>query len=440
MGKIGQVEMKWQRVRGPALVSAALVLLGHSMAATAQVSQPEPLEPLPPDLPSVSEYSLPPGDEPESTEEPAQGPAADEVPPPEPVEPASNPSAQPVSPVPVVPVPDSLLQNAPSADTDSPSPIQAPSAEPPAAAAPAPPAASIPADDSGPAPGFSFDSDPVEQPTATEPPPTTESEATSAPSSDFSSANLLIASGLALILACAIVWLIWRRRKQARADSVERFLPTEPVKPEPGSTIPQPELGSLLDPLSDSPKPEPKPEPQAEPKAQPVVRNFGSARPQRWGHLKIDFVAESASSTLINALVSYRVILTNEGGDRLSGLEISGAMAQAEKDVADSDLGLAQAPLHELPELDAGQSVTLQGELRLPLTAIRPISFQSQALFIPLARFAVEYLDGDGEKQRQVAAFVVGREYDPPRQKMAPFRLDQGPGSFSPVGQRVLGT
>ena len=227
---------------------------------------------------------------------------------------------------------------------------------------------------------------------------------------------------------------------------MERFLPTEPVQREPGSTIPEPDLGSLLDPLSDSPKPEstpepePAPEPQLEPESQPAVRNFGSARPQRWGHLKIEFVAESASSTLINALINYRIILTNEGGDQLSNLAVSGAMAQAEKDIAASDLGLVQTPLHELPSLAAGQSVTLQGELRLPLTAIRPISFKSQALFIPLARFAVEYLDGDGEKQRQVSAFVVGREYDPPRQKMAPFRLDLGPGSFSPVGQRPLGT
>ncbi|MEO0439872.1 MAG: hypothetical protein AAF067_03240 [Pseudomonadota bacterium] len=438
MSKVRRFETKWQRLRGLVMAGAGFVLLGQAIAATAQISQPEPLDPPPPDLPSVSEYSLPPGDEPEAADEPAQGPTADEVPPPEPVEPATSPAAQPVSPVPVVPVPESLLQNAPSAETDSPSPVQAPSAGPPAVASPAPPADSIPADDSGPAPGFSFDREPVEQPTETEQPPATEPVPLSAPSSDLSSAILLIASGLALMLACAIVWLIWRRNRQSRAETVERFLPTEPANPEPGSTVHEPDLGSLLDPLSDSPKPEP--EPQAEPETQSVVRNFGSARPQRWGHLKIDFVAESASSTLINALLGYRVILTNEGGDRLSVLEISGAMVQAEKDVAVSDLGLAHAPLHELPALDAGQSVTLQGELRLPLTAIRPISFQSQALFIPLARFAVEYLDGDGEKQRQVAAFVVGREYDPPRQKMAPFRLDLGPGSFSPVGQRVLGT
>lgn len=440
MSKVRQFETKWQRLRGLVTAGAGLLLLGQAFVVAAQVTQPEPLDPPPPDLPSVSEYSLPPGDETAPAEEPAQGPTADEVPPPEPTDPAAVPSAQPLLPQPVVPVPEILPQTALPAQPESAAPVSSAPATPSVRAAPAAPETVAPAEQPGPAPGFSFDSAPPERPDQMEPSEADERASPSAPSGILASTSILIAVGLALVLACAVVWLIWRRKKQARANPAERFLPTEPVHPEPGSTIPEPDLDSLLDPLSDSPKPEPKPEPQAEPETQPVVRNFGSARPQRWGHLKIDFVAESASSTLINALLSYRVILTNEGGDRLSNLEISGVMAQAEKDVAVSDLGLTHAPLHELPALDAGQSVTLQGELRLPLTAIRPISFQSQALFIPLARFAVEYLDGDGEKQRQVAAFVVGREYDPPRQKMAPFRLDLGPGSFSPVGQRVLGT
>lgn len=437
MSKFRRFETRWQRLRGLVMTGAALVLFGQAIAATAQISQPEPLDPPPPDLPSVSEYSLPPGDEPEAADEPAQGPTADEVPPPEPTEPAAVPSTQPLLPQ---PVPEILLQDGEPAETETVPPVSSAPASPSTGAIPAAPESVSPAEEPGPAPGFSFDTGTADQPVVTEQTQAGEGAGPSAPSGEFTSTPVLIAAGLALLLTSAIGWLLWRRNRQSRAETVERFLPTEPVKPEPGSTIPEPDLGSLLDPLSDSPKPEPTPEPLAQPETQPVVRNFGSARPQRWGHLKIDFVAESASSTLINALLRYRVILTNEGGDRLSNLEISGAMAQAEKDVAVSDLGLAQAPLHELPELDAGQSVTLQGELRLPLTAIRPISFQSQALFIPLARFAVEYLDGDSEKQRQVAAFVVGREYDPPRQKMAPFRLDLGPGSFSPVGQRVLGT
>ncbi|SIN63464.1 hypothetical protein SAMN02745824_1239 [Parasphingorhabdus marina DSM 22363] len=432
--------MIWQRLRGLVMAGAAFVLCGQAVAVAAQISQPEPLEPPPPDLPSVSDYSLPPGDEPEPAEEPAQGPAADEVPPPEPLEPATETPAQPASPLPVLPVPESLPQSAPATDADSPAPEQVAPVAPPATTRPAAPESPVSTDESGPAPGFSFDTDPTELPADTQQPAPAGAAPGPTPETETSSTYLLIGAGLLLLLAALVAALIWRRKSQSRADSAERFIPTEPVDPESRATLPEPDLDHLLDPLSDTQGRGSTAEPPAEPDAQPVVRNFGSARPQRWGHLKIEFVAESASSTLINALVSYRIILTNEGGDNLSNLAVSGAMAQAEKDIAVSDLGLVHTPLHELPSLAAGQSVTLQGELRLPLTAIRPIAFKSQALFIPLARFAVEYLDGDGEKQRQVAAFVVGREYDPPRQKMAPFRLDLGPGSFAPVGQRALVT
>lgn len=428
-------------MRGLILAGAALVLFGQAIAVAAQVTQPEPLEPPPPDLPSVSEYSLPPGDESEPAQEPAQGPAADEVPPPEPVAPTTGPAAQPASPIPVLPIPESLPEAAAPPEPDSAPPGPSAPDNAPAVAAPATPEIEVPAADSGPAPGFSFDTGPAEQPAGTGPPQEGGQASDPVPSNDIFSGSTPLIAGLVLLLASGIGWLIWRRRRQSRAQPVEKFLPTEPLSTETQPAIREPNLGPLLDPLSDQQEPASEPpEPEPEPAAPPAVRNFGSARPQRWGHLKIEFVAESASSTLINALISYRIILTNEGGDRLSNLAVSGAMAQAEKDIAVSDLGLAHESLHELPSLASGQSVTCKGQLRLPLTAIRPIAFKSQALFIPLARFAVEYLDGDGEKQRQAAAFVVGREYEPPRRKMAPFRLDLGPGSFSPVGQRALGT
>ena len=187
-------------------------------------------------------------------------------------------------------------------------------------------------------------------------------------------------------------------------------------------------------------------EPEAEPRqpnpcpkrsccaTKPVVQNFGSARPQRWGHLKIEFVAESASSTLINALINYRIILTNRRrrpADKSGNFRCHGTGRERYCGVRSRIC--THAVLHELPSLASGQSVTCDGQLRLPLTAIRPIAFKSQALFIPLARFRgrISMMEM-GRKQRQVAAFVVGREYDPPRQKMAPFRLDLGPGSFCP--------
>ncbi|GAA0473924.1 hypothetical protein GCM10009096_14190 [Parasphingorhabdus litoris] len=96
--------------------------------------------------------------------------------------------------------------------------------------------------------------------------------------------------------------------------------------------------------------------------------------------------------------------------------------------------------LHEIEELPAGETISVKGDIRLPLNAIRPITIKAQALFIPLARFGVVYLDQHDVECQQIASFIIGREYEPRRPKMAPFRLDLGPKIFEPVGQRPLNT
>ena len=94
--------------------------------------------------------------------------------------------------------------------------------------------------------------------------------------------------------------------------------------------------------------------------------------------------------------------------------------------------------LHKLDAIAAGESATLSGEFKLPLTAITPIRSGNAALFIPLARFRVEASRQSGPPLVVACTFVVGENQDRPGAALKPFRLDLGPRLYSHIGQREL--
>ena len=155
------------------------------------------------------------------------------------------------------------------------------------------------------------------------------------------------------------------------------------------------------------------------------------------GDLRIAFVAETAGSTLLNAVLGYRITLHNDGTETLKDLALSGLLAQASGDVPRSGTGAMQA-IGNADSIAPGQSVELKGEIRLPLAQIEPISYNRQSLFVPVVHFICAYAGNSSERREERHSFIVGREHEPPRAKMAPFRLDQGPRNFRPVGQRLL--
>ena len=98
--------------------------------------------------------------------------------------------------------------------------------------------------------------------------------------------------------------------------------------------------------------------------------------------------------------------------------------------------GQPLAPLHRLAILAPGETAELEGQLRLPLTAITPIRQGEAALFIPLARFRVEL--GLTRSTGIVRSFVVGQPPVAGSDALLPFRLDLGPRLYAPLSQREL--
>ncbi|MGK2908581.1 MAG: hypothetical protein ACSLE1_02055 [Sphingobium sp.] len=226
-----------------------------------------------------------------------------------------------------------------------------------------------------------------------------------------------IIGGLAVLLIGAL--LLWRRRKTAE-EPVEELI----VTPVP-AVVEQPTPA----PIDVAP-----PTPVRSPTPPPVVTRARGDVPDA-APLTLTFTPLQARTTMIGAQLAYRLTLRNQGKTALDGLAIPALMINADAQQPQKLAAFFDDPFapeaHRVAHLAPGADVTVEGELRLD--QIVPIEVQGRALLIPLVAFKIISLDGD-ELAR--ATFIVGQESNPPRAKMAPFRLDQGPRQFRDIGSR----
>ena len=408
---------------GRSLRICPVILFVALMAAApplrAQDTQPTEI-PDPP--PSVNDYSLPAG--PATPAEPrAEGPVEENAPPPRQISPAATEDT-PTAVTPTRPPTEPSAQ--PSGTTASserrrPEPQPRRAAEPPVVETPAPPEPIADDPDVGPA---------SEPETAA---PVSEAVETAAPTDGNSNPNspaqadtrnqtsiTFLIGGVLLLLLGSSALLAWHRRRNA--PEVNRETYKEPTQSNTHPISKQPTVKAAKD---NNPKECPS----------PAFVSFKTAK-----QLSIEFVAEKVGTTLLNAVLDYRVTLTNDSDEGVNNVRLLGTMMQADESAMNGGTEGPDVELHQIAELGPGKSVTITGEMRLPLSKIYPIKVKQQTLFIPLARFGVEYSNQANATQRQTATFLIGQEHQPPRARMAPFRLDLGPRNFSPVGHRPLST
>ncbi len=460
-------------MRALLLAIMAVGAFGISTVTTAVRAQavPRQLPPEPPpELPSVSDYSLPPGENQTTPDSAAEGPVEENALPPEaapapiddgPVTP-SRTQPVPVGSLPQSSVPSSTRPQDRSLPANGAQPAPSSTVAAPTPTARQTTASSTPdnqaVDSNQPTPGFTTDlpnqAAPA-QPAAAD--PVTQNPRSSAPSATSVTDTIFyyVSGALALLLLFGAGTYFWRRKNAPPLHDREALEDSEiltDVDPEPVSRKPTPKIYSPPNPAGQEKQPAlnsggfvtskigmtVKPSPAAHTTPVDAPSHKAPLKTEQSDHLQIKFTASGASSTLLNAVLDYTVTLTNQSDQNLENIELYGAMMQADTETAKGTDVHDGHLLHKIESLASGESLELTGNIRLPLNAIRPITFKSQALFIPLARFIAEYRNQDGSGQQQTASFIVGREYDPPRPKMAPFRLDLGPGSFGPVGQRPL--
>ena len=137
------------------------------------------------------------------------------------------------------------------------------------------------------------------------------------------------------------------------------------------------------------------------------------------------------------ATLKYRMVLTNRTATPLTQLAIGLDMVSAHSAVPVEEQLATPATAfekrHEVARLGPHQSVTVEGQVQLPLAQAHVIQQGRHPLLVPLLRVRI---DGSGE-DALIKTFVVGQGA-PGGARLQPFRLDEGPRSYAPIAQREL--
>jgi len=344
--------------------------------------QPVPHGPVAPDVPASTNV-LRGAATPSLTPTPA--PTASPV-----VQPAPVPTATPPAVLPRVtpPAPAAARNSAASsqADAPAPAPTATPSPEPQAVESSAPALSPSPAASPLPLPA----SPPVPQ----------------AGADEGGLPWLWIAAALLALAALgAAAWLLRRRAGTPRSTAVPQIERPNIAPPKPAAPVPAPS-----------------------PAAEPTTRSS----------LDVELEPVRLSLTLLNASLSYRLLLNNRGAEPLENLSITADMISAhaklsrEQQLSGPDAGALQVACIEL--LEPGESRIVSGEFRLPFGQIMPIRQGNAALLFPLARFRIE---GTG-REPVTRTFLVAQPPEQAGAGLQPFRLDLGPRIYPKLAQRAF--
>ena len=219
---------------------------------------------------------------------------------------------------------------------------------------------------------------------------------------------------LAAIVAAA--WLFLRRRPE---EEQQPFAEEQKSAPTPLPPTPQPKV----------------------PPAAPAAAT--AERP--WIDLTLE--VRSARLSLMGATIGYTLTLHNRGERSADDILIRTFMANADTNqqaqLQQFFAGASGLPAHSAASLAPGQSHSLTGELRLLPDQIAPVQMGDRALLIPLVAFDAQYRWSDEPDAAPVGsgrtgrAFIIGQEKTPPADRLAPFRVDQGPRQFRTPGSRA---
>jgi hypothetical protein len=358
-------------------------------------------------------FTLPPSNAAPASDPARQGPELDvfrEPATPRATPPAVTPTITPPPPVVAQPAPQSPPPTARPQRTPAAAPAQDRSAPTPPAAQPQPEAPSTQDD------AAVLQATPPAAANAVDPAQSAPAPASAPVVQDQSGSALPWIVGIAVALAAIAAGFLFARR---RTGTPPRDAAAVPAAPQPG---PPPTPVARPAP----PSPPPAPEPLATPDPD---------RP--W--LDMDLAVTQARFSLLGVTVSYTLILHNRGERPAREVMVRGLLgnggAQQQALLQGFFSGQDGLPLHSVVAIAPGETQSVSGELRLSPEQIVPVEMGQRSLLIPVAAFDAAYLwgDRDGEAAgtgRTARAFVVGQEQDPPADRLAPLRLDQGPRQY----------
>lgn len=259
-----------------------------------------------------------------------------------------------------------------------------------------------------------------------------------------------------IALAGAIVAIggyVFLRRRQGEAilasgpGAVVAERSTPDAKPEKPHYVPPavPAADRPSRPVEPTPELEPAPAtaspfvstriPEAVPQSPTPPRvDLNDSRPVR---VQLDFQPIEARMADDGLSIVYRVILENVSNEQLSDIAIDIFIRSADASAAET---LPPQPLRAFAQkqLAARSRLEHRGEIRLAPHGFQPMQSNGKAMIVPVVDLLPRYRDGVGKLHEVHLAMLIGRENDPPTERMAPFWLDGKQGKIAPIGCRPL--
>jgi hypothetical protein len=241
-------------------------------------------------------------------------------------------------------------------------------------------------------------------------------------------------------------FLAWSRRDRSRRhgdpgrmafaglapDTAETGL-APPVRPraDPVPSGGRPNLGPRPDPVPPAGTALPSPAPKPSSDGTIVATKL---KPQ----LNVEFVPDRVVVTEQEVMLMFEIVISNVGSAPARDVLVEGHLFTAhvgqDRDIAtffqnptaSDDRMTLIAPLGR---------VSLKSVARLPLDEVNQFEAGGRKLFVPLIGFNILYRFGGTEGQAS-ASFLVGRGNEED-EKLAPFRIDQGPKIFRGLSSRA---
>lgn len=375
-------------------IAKAAIMLAMALVLPAQAQTPG----------SANEFQLPPGAA--APPPPAAGPVDPEKPVPVQVVPTPLPPPNAAPPPVVFPKPPGT-------------PAAGPSSPQAAGSAPAPVAQSAPRTMPAPAPSTQAPATvPVVPPPA---PSVTNRQAPSAPvpiptaaipAAPFLTWIWWIAGGALLVFLLTGIGLILRRRRRSDDTDISGYME------EPPPLVEDTPMANLQTDVARPPIPP--------------------------SQIELVFEPQCLTMALVNARLTYRLSLTNRGDAAVGPVSIACDIISAHASLSASEQLLfgpgVNEPKHQIGSLAPGETISLTGELQLPIAAILPIRSGEASLFVPLVRFHITAGDTGRPPSVSTRIFVIGESPDQPGKRLRPIRIDQGPRTFSGISQREVET
>ena len=214
----------------------------------------------------------------------------------------------------------------------------------------------------------------------------------------------------ALLAALAVLggWLFLRKRRNTGIENSD-FATAEP----------------LTNPVA-------APAPQVAP---PIVEI--AKRPR----LSLEFIPDKATLGFSALTLKGRLQLINEGDAPARDMQLRLAMISANQRQSQTIAAFRGGSIPIEPktigEAKAGERLALDIEMSVQVNELDSYMVGDKKIFVPVMLANLSY-EWEGGSDNVTMAWMVGRETEPSQPKMGPLRLDLGPRSFSPLGQRPI--